>query len=198
MSTAYKATYNLKCRNQTYKVGKTYESDKLKICKHGFHYCSKMGDVLFHYNPTKDFVLLEVEILGNVIDDEEYDHKSVTDKMKVIRIIPLDEYSEEMKLQFPKFEYDDLGKVIRETRVDGEVISYEYDDRNNTVSKTYLDGYKISYEYDALNNLTTEIYPNGRAIMFFYDDSNNRIAFTYPGCDKYCVDQDNLTVVTEY
>lgn len=46
---AYKATFNLKCRDQTYVIGEIYTSDKLKICKSGFHFCNNMSDVLNYY-----------------------------------------------------------------------------------------------------------------------------------------------------
>ena len=57
---AYKATYNYKCRNQTYAVGKTYTSDKIKICYYGMHYCNKMEDTPKYYDPNKDFILIKL------------------------------------------------------------------------------------------------------------------------------------------
>ena len=46
---AYKATYNMKCLNQAYKVGKTYISDKYELCRYGFHYCLQMEDTIGYY-----------------------------------------------------------------------------------------------------------------------------------------------------
>ena len=87
---AYKATHNLKCRNQTYVIGETYTSDKLKICESGFHFCNRMQDVLNYYEFSNDFVLIEVEILG---DTQFEDNKGVTNKMKVLRIVPEKEWT---------------------------------------------------------------------------------------------------------
>ena len=120
---AYKATYNLKCRNQTYVIGETYTSDELKICESGFHFCNKMQDVLDYYLFNNDFILIEVEILG---DTQFRDNKGVTNKMKVLRIVPEDEYDfmtrNEKGNRVVTFkdsdgyewwrEYDENGKVI--------------------------------------------------------------------------------------
>jgi hypothetical protein len=87
---AYKATYNLKCRDQTYEVGETYQTNKLEICKSGFHFCKEMSDVLNYYSFNNDFLLIEVEILG---DTQFSGNKGVTDKLKVLRIVPEEEWS---------------------------------------------------------------------------------------------------------
>ena len=62
----YKATKNMKCLDLTYEVGKTYSIDQLKICSHGFHFCREMKHVVDYYRPTEDFILLEVEALGEI------------------------------------------------------------------------------------------------------------------------------------
>jgi YD repeat-containing protein len=159
----YKATNNLKCRNQEYKIGKTYTSDKLKICQHGFHFCEKMEDTLNYYNPSEDFVLLEVEILGEVINDGD---KSVTNKLKVLRVIPKEEYSEEMLEQFSIYEYDDRGNKISMTYPDGRKYTYEYDDRGNMISETYPNGDKYTYEYDDRGNMISITYPSGNKMTY--------------------------------
>jgi hypothetical protein len=120
---AYKATHNYKCRNQEYKVGKTYTADRMKICEYGFHFCQKMEDVLNYYSFSSDFVLLEIEILGNVHTEGD---KSVTDKFKVLRIIPFEEYTDSMKSRFPIFEYDDRNNLISMTYSSGDKYTFEY------------------------------------------------------------------------
>jgi YD repeat-containing protein len=173
----YKATNNFKCRNQEYKIGKTYTSDKLNICQHGFHFCGKMDDTLNYYNPSKDFVLLEVEILGEVINDGD---KSVTNKLKVIRIIPKEEYSVEMLKRFSTYDYDDRGNMISQTYPNGNKYTYEYDDRGNMISMTYPSGRKTTYEYDDRGNMISETYPDGRkwTYEYEYDDRGNMISET--------------------
>jgi hypothetical protein len=87
---AYKATYNLTCRDQIYEVGKTYQTDTLKICESGLHFCKEMSDTLKHYPIDRNFILIEVDILGDIIVDGD---KGVTNKLKVLRIIPEEEWT---------------------------------------------------------------------------------------------------------
>jgi len=190
---AYKATYNFKCLNQKYKVGKTYTSDRMVMCKHGFHFCQRMEDVLKYYNPSPDFVLLEIEILGNI--ETECD-KSVTDKLKVLRVIPFEEYTDSMKSQFPKCEYDDRNNMISETYSDGNKFTYEYDDRNNKISTihqisgTNPNGVKWTFEYDDRNNKISMTYPSGNKITYEYDERGNQISSTHPSGDKITYEYD--------
>ncbi len=185
---AYKATYNYKCRKQTYKVGKTYTSDKLKICHYGIHYCNKMEDTLNYYTPNKDFVLLEVEILGDV---ETEGNKSVTNKLKILRVVELDEYPDSMKSRFLVYEYDDRGNMISETYLNSRKYTYKYDDRGNMISETEPDGDKYTYEYDDLNNKISRTNPIGDKSTCEYDDLNNKISRTYVNGLKYIFEYDN-------
>ncbi len=177
---AYKATYNYKCRNQTYEVGKTYTSDKFKICEHGMHYCNKMEDTPKCYDPNKDFILLEVEILGDV---ETKGNKSVTNKLKVLRVVPPDEYTDLMKSKFPVYEYDSSGNKISETHPNGK-YTYKYDSSGNKISVTYPDGRKLTYEYDSSGNRISMTYPDGDRYTYEYDSSDNKIRETLPSGAK--------------
>ena len=183
---AYKATHNYKCRKQTYQVGKTYTSDKFKICFYGMHYCNKMEDTLNYYEPTKDFILLEVEILGDV---ETREDKSVTNKLKVLRVVPPDEYSDSMKSKFSVYEYDDRGNKISWITPDGYKLNYEYDDHGNKISATDSDGRKVTYEYDDRGNKISVTYPDGYKLNYEYDDHGNKISAT---------DSDGRKVTFEY
>ena len=185
---AYKATYNYKCRNQTYAVGKTYTSDKIKICSCGMHYCNKMEDTLKYYDPTKDFILLEVEILGHV---ETKGDKSVTNKLKVLRVVPHDEYTDSMKSQFSVYEYDDHSNKISETYPCGSKLTFEYDDRGNQISMTNSYGDKTYFEYDDRGNKISVTYPCGSKHTYEYDSSGNMISATYPDGDKYTYEYDD-------
>ena len=130
---AYKASYNLKCESLTYEVGKTYEIDKIKICNHGFHFCKKMEDVIHYYSYNRDFILMEVEILGDVIDKG---NKSVTNKLKVLRIIPPEEYT----FSIPIIEYDTNGNVIHYKDSGGYKEWNKYDSNNNLIHYKNFDG----------------------------------------------------------
>ena len=192
----FKATYNMKCRNQTYKVGKTYTSDKLQICRHGIHFCKKMKDVIEYYKPTKNFVLLEVEAIGKVITDGD---KSVTDKIKILRIVPPEEYN----FKIYTHEYDDKGNMISTTYPDGKKDTYEYDDKGNVISNTSLSGHKITYEYDDKGNMISDTYPSGRKRVYEYDDRGNMIFMTYisdtyPDGEKHTYEYDEKSNVISH
>ena len=177
---AYKATYNFKCKSQEYKVGKTYTSDKMKICSYGIHFCQDMKNVLNYYSFNKDFVLLEIEILGKV--ETEFD-KSVTDKIKVLRVVPFEEYTFKDKL--PAFEYDEKGNMISTTYLFGHKYTYEYDDKGNKISETCPDGRKYTYEYDDKGNKISQTCPNGNKLTWEYDEKGNKISETCPYERKY-------------
>jgi len=185
---AYKATYNFKCRNQEYKVGKTYTSDKLGICKHGLYFCQKMENVLEYHNPSKDFVLLEIEVLGKI---ETNGDKSVTNKFKVLRVIPFEEYTDSVKSRFTTCEYDEKSNLISEMHPDGSKYTYEYDEKNNRKSMTYPSGTKCIYEYDDRNNMISETYSHGKRYTFEYDDRNNMISETPSHGKNYTFEYDD-------
>ena len=177
---AYKATYDYKCLDQTYEVGKTYSIDKLELCKYGFHYCNNQKDTLNHYPYKNKYVLLEVEPLGIIINDGD---KSVTDKIKILRVIPREEYD-------LGIEFDDRGNMISMTYSDGSKYTYEYDERDNMISKTDSDGRKYTYEYDERNNMISLTYSNGRKITWEYDERNNMISSTDSDGRKYTYEYD--------
>ena len=145
---AYKATYNFKCLDQTYEVGKTYSIDKLELCKYGFHYCNSQKNTLNYYPYKKEFILLEVEPLGTIIESLDKS-KSVTDKIKILRVIPRDEYDLGIEL-------DDRGNMISKTNSNGYKTTYEYDGENNRISTTHPSGPKITFKVFENANVTVE------------------------------------------
>lgn len=111
----YKATYNMKCRGFTYEVGETYTTDSIEMCRKGFHFCEKMVDTLNYYKSGKSFILLEVEALGSIKTDGD---KYVTDKIKIIRVVPREEYVD--------FDINEQGNLIHFKNSDGYGEWYEY------------------------------------------------------------------------
>ena len=187
----YKATKNMKCLTLTYEIDKTYSINKLNICSHGFHFCQNMEDVLNYYEYDDDFVLLEVEALGKTITRDD---KTVTDCIKIIRVIPKEEYTFDIpkpKIDLNIYEYDDLGNMISKTYPSGNKTSWEYDERGNKISKTDPDGYKTYYEYDDRNNMISVTDPDGSKTSYEYDDRNNKISETSPSGNKYSYEYDD-------
>jgi len=202
----YKATHNMKCLDFLFEVGKTYEIEgELKICKNGFHFCRKMEDTTDYYDPTDNFILLEIEALGDI---QHKDDKSVTSRIKILRVVPKEEYTfktweyewdnkgNKISETDPNghkyfYEYNDLNNMISMTDSDGDKWSYEYDDRNNRISETSPSGDKWSYEYDDRNNKISETSPSGDKWSYEYDDRNNKISMTSPNGDKWSYEYDD-------
>ena len=177
---AYKATRNNKCLNITYEVGKTYTfTGKLEMCKSGFHFCKNVDNVLKYYSYDKDFVLLEIEVLGEVIDNKD---KSVTDKFKVIKIVPKKEYNN----LFSKIQIDKSGNMIYENSYGLESWK-EYDKSNNMIHFKDSDGFELWKEYDKSNNMIHHKGSNGYELWQEYDESNNLIHFKDSNGSEYSI-----------
>jgi RHS repeat-associated protein len=97
------------------------------------------------------------------------------------------------------FEYDYDGNCIKETKANGQVITYVYDGRYRLLSqseslngKIYTSrfeydgvgnkkfvydnkGNKTEYVYDALNRLVRTVFPEGNTISYKYDKNGNKI-----------------------
>lgn len=96
------------------------------------------------------------------------------------------------------FDYDLNGNCVKETKANGQAISYTYNSRNWLLTqsqtldgKTYTTrfeydgvgnkqyvydnkGNKNEYRYDALNRLVLEIFPEGNTVGYSYDENGNR------------------------
>lgn len=186
---AYKATYNFKCRNQTYRVGKTYTSDKLQLCKYGFHFCRNMADTIKYYFPEDDFVLLEIEILGKVIDSED---KSVTDKLRVLRVVPPEEYPKDMRKRFDVVERDQNNRIVSRVDMFGYKTVYQYDDRGNMIFEN-----DTKMDYDDNNRLVRKTFPSGNFNTFTYDERGNKITSEERGGYRATFEYDEFNRMTK-
>ena len=143
---AYKATYNLKGHYQSYEIGKTYQSDNLEICESGFHFCKEMSDVLNYYEFNNDFIIIEVEILG----DTQFQFKGnegFTDKMKVLRIVPEEEWNFMSR--------NDGGNRVMNCKYPNGVEYWEEYDVNGNMTH-YKSSYGLEWwkEYDGDGKMT--------------------------------------------
>jgi hypothetical protein len=143
---AYKATYNMKCIDMTYEVGKTYtmEEDPI-LCMQGFHFCINPKDILYFYDYKKDFKLLEIEVLGKIAKTSD---KAATNKFRVIRVVPRKETEKLLKIKTKWDKNDNLIYMLDRWR---DKKYWEYDDQNREIYHT--DGYaKYKYRYDEYGN----------------------------------------------
>ncbi len=174
---AYKATYNMKCLEMAYEVGKTYTHDgELKMGKQGFHFCKNAIDTLDCYPYGKDFELMEIDVIGDILDQG---NKSVTNKLTVIRVIPKCEYPELIGITL-----DENKNVIKEV-FHSETYFYEYDENNNKIKTVERDGQIWLCYYDENNNKIKQVYPDGATYLYYYDENNNKIKSVCPNGETY-------------
>lgn len=184
----YKATHNMKCNKLTYEVGKTYTIDNMLMCSHGFHFCEKQKDVLDYYRCTEDFILLEVEALGVVETDG---NKTLTDKLKIIRVVPIGEYEfvcNDKKLGFPEETYaeeirNESNQLTYGKGISGDEVWYEYDANGNQIYRRLVITSLIRREYkrwsyydDRGNNIHVKTN-DGYECWSNFDDNNNEIHY---------------------
>ncbi|MFA4829679.1 MAG: MopE-related protein [Thermodesulfovibrionales bacterium] len=79
------------------------------------------------------------------------------------------------KGQTTMYQYDSLGRLIKETDSIGNVITYSYDSKGNLITKTNADSNAITYTNDSLSRLTQKKYPDTTIEAFNYDAKGNLI-----------------------
>ncbi|MCK9272973.1 hypothetical protein M0P65_05490 [Candidatus Gracilibacteria bacterium] len=171
----YKATFNGKCKNKTYKLGKTYTlRSEMEMCKKGFHFCQDLYDVFFYYPENKDTKVFKVEALGNV---ETIGDKSVTDKIKILEEVNLSNMVLE-KNGFKKH-FDDKGNFIKLEYDNGYWIKYEYDSKNRRIKEECSNGHWTKFKYNKNNDLIKRNYSDGSWEKYKYDSNNHFIKTEY-------------------
>jgi len=167
---AYKATNNMKCEELTYQVGKTYElKGDIVLCQQGFHACRNPKDTLNYYKYNKDFKLIEIEVLGEeTLEDTD---KFVTNKIKVLRIIPKKEALELMKI---KRRYNKKGDLVYSKDSDGFEEWYKYD-KNDKLIHYKTKHWEEWYEYDEKRNLIHYRNSQGNEDWRRYDENSNMV-----------------------
>jgi len=168
---AYKASYDGKCRNLTYEIGKTYTyKGKLSMCNSGFHFCNDFDSLLQYYPMKKSLKIFEIEVLGEVISEG---NKSVTNKLKVIKVISLAKFKKELK----NSKFDKKNNLIHSKDSNGYERWKEYDKKNNLIHYKHSNGREEWNKYDKNNNLIYYKHSNGVEYWNEYDKNNNLIHF---------------------
>jgi len=141
---------NMTCIGFQYKVGQTYtlpKDQKPELCSQGFHFCEYPPDCNLYYH-SDDSLHAEVEAWDVLHDDNT---KSVAGKLRVVRMIPKDEW-QSMTGTFvttSKTVYLKDGKLHREDgpayqNVAGTTKWYRHDElhRDDGPAVEYADGTK--------------------------------------------------------
>lgn len=130
-------------------VGKTYTWSSFKLKKCGIHAYKRMADAILNYKGDySTLVLLELEILGDVEQNSIF---LATNKAKVIRVIPKEEYE--------GVKFDEKNRLVwREVGKNGRV-EYFYDENGNMIyAKGTCEGvksYEVWKKFDSNNNLVS-------------------------------------------
>ena len=205
----YKISVNGYCSGFKYEIGKTYtlKKGKLELCNNGFHFCKNFDDVFEWYDYNKDnTTIFEVEALGKIIEDND---KCVTDKIKILRIIPKREYNKLFKrhkfdknnnlIKIIKWEYDKNNNLICEKTSDGFWIKWKYDKNNNKIYEEDSKGFWKKWEYDENNNLIYIKYSDGFWQKWEYDKNNNLIHYKNSNgfWEKWKYDENNNKIYYE-
>ena len=169
MKKGYKATNNMKCQEITYEVGKEYYITSKRMCYNGFHYCENIEDTLDYYNyEVGKTVFIEVEDLDPNPDVSE--HKTVSQHIKVLRVVGLDEFPEPYK-------FDKKGNML----VDGKGWHKTYDEEGRVLESFRMEnGVKMmeySQEYDKFGNITSFKQPSGFNWKATYTEDGKGLTF---------------------
>ncbi|MCK9272967.1 hypothetical protein M0P65_05460 [Candidatus Gracilibacteria bacterium] len=164
----YKATYNGKCKDQLYEVGKTYTFyDELIICQKGFHFCQYLYDVFTYYYPNKDIKVFKVEAVGNIKTESD---KSVTNKIKILEEINLSNMI--IEKNGGKYKFDKNKNLIEKKYSRGIVEKYEYDSNHNRIKYEDSYGYWEKREYNQNNKLIRIDRASGYWMILEYNENN--------------------------
>jgi hypothetical protein len=162
--------HDLTCHGDfQYEVGQTYtmDSQEIKLCSKGFHFCRIPSDVLKYYNYSScKYAVIKAE--GNIIDAE---YKSVTNQLTVIKLLTKEEL---LRLATGLFVRMSGSKEWYENgefhRLDGPAIEFASGDKHwyqndrlhrlDGPAKELADGYRCWYQ-------------NGQLISFVKPQSLN-------------------------
>jgi hypothetical protein len=92
---------HLVCREQKFEIGATYSKNEVnhkpRLCSDdGYHYCNTLGKVFNYYRNDNDNRFCEIEVLGNVTEDNE---KSITTSFRIIRELSKEEIEKLIKVE---------------------------------------------------------------------------------------------------
>jgi len=105
-----------------------------------------LKDVFNYYEDKDDLVIFEIEALGMIVDSSD---KSLTDKIRIIRVIPREEWEKELGIIK---EYDQNGNPIYSRDSSGNEEWKEYDQNGNMIHSRDSSGIESWYEYDQNGN----------------------------------------------
>mgnify|MGYP003553390782 FL=1 len=82
---------NMSCRGFQYEIGKTYKTDKVKLCECGFHACLNPRDVLDYYPHYRASRYFNVKLSGDIAKCGNFDTKVAATEITILEEINIDE-----------------------------------------------------------------------------------------------------------
>ena len=85
---AYKGmNSDMTCRGFQYEVGKSYKTDKVKLCECGFHACLNPRDVLEYYPQNKGSRYFKVKLSGKIAKCGYFDTQVAATEITILEEI---------------------------------------------------------------------------------------------------------------
>ncbi|MCI0381719.1 MAG: hypothetical protein L0207_01515 [Chlamydiae bacterium] len=111
---------------------------------------------------------------GDLLSKEEFFYDPSGNKIKQITT---SFYSGKMRRKTAiSWEYDSMGRVIKEEEPNGKIIVYSYDSRGRISKKTFPNGTSLEYHYDGIDRLLRLTCSNGAIhYQFHYEQSHNPV-----------------------
>ena len=89
---AYKRMgFDMTCRNFQYELGKTYKTDKVKLCECGFHACLNPRDILKYYSDKSKLRYFKVLLSGEIAKCDNFDTNVAATEITILEEINIDE-----------------------------------------------------------------------------------------------------------
>ena len=82
---------NMTCRDFQYEIGKTYKTDKAKLCECGFHACLNPRDVLGYYPQYESSRYFKVKLSGKITKCDKSDTKVAATEITILEEININE-----------------------------------------------------------------------------------------------------------
>ena len=89
---AYKGMeIDMTCRGFQYEIGKTYKTDKVKLCEYWFHACLNPRDVLDYYYQEESSRYFKVKLFGEITKCNNLDTNVAATEITILEEINIDE-----------------------------------------------------------------------------------------------------------
>lgn len=89
---AYKGMrYDMTCKGFQYEIGKTYKTDKVKLCNYGFHACLNPQDVLDYYPKYLSSRYFKVLLSGEITKCSMWDTNVAATEITILEEINIDD-----------------------------------------------------------------------------------------------------------